>query len=82
MLLGSCRGSALVWGLQRWALSWQLMCLTCSCGSSCVRGCSEHFTHVDLGNPANSFTDEETEAARAQFSSVRLLSHVRLFVTP
>ena len=30
----------------------------------CVRGCSEHFTRVDLGNPANSFTDEETEAER------------------
>ena len=48
------------------------MCLTGSCGSSCVRGCSEHLTRVDLGNPANSFTDEETEAERGsvQFSSV------------
>lgn len=50
----------------------------------CVRGCSEHFTRVDLGNPANSFTDEETEAERGsvQFSSVRSLSRVRLFSTP
>ena len=30
----------------------------------CVRGCSEHFTPVDSGNPANSFTDEEAEAER------------------
>lgn len=63
--MGSCHWSVLVQGLERWALCWGFVCLTCLGGTFYVSGAVLGTLQIlaQMIYPIT-FTDEETEAER------------------